>query len=289
MSGSRTTGAPAVVLRTIHVGESDLLVILLTEGEGKISARARGARKSKRRFPGGLPVGARGTAVTRASQRPPHGLTLEGFSVAVPHDGLGRDLELYAFVHYCCELADVLVSGTQADRDVFRALCAALEELCGGAFPVDGDADGSSAATPYGLVAEAGSRRPTGRALALRRYELKILAALGLLPPLYACCVCGGALAPGGRVGVSPERGGALCLDHERGARRIPSETLFLAERLLDGEPAPDDTAVEVRKSLRWFAFGLLAPHVGRPLRSLDFFRQLPRRAHAADQSDPKR
>lgn len=295
VASSSSAGVPAVVLRTVNVGESDLLVILLTEHQGKISARARGARKSKRRFPGGLPVGARGSAVTRASQRPPHGLTLEGFGVAVPHHELGRDLELYAFVHYCCELADVLVSGTQGDAGVFAALCVALGELCGGEFPdspSSGAPDLADPADPVGSGVAWSSSPPrsnaTQRALALRRYELKLLAALGLLSPLYACCVCGEPLAPGPRVGVSPDRGGALCLEHERGARRIPSETLLLAERLLEGEPAPDDVRAEVRKDLRWLSFGLIVPHLGRPLRSLEFFRQLPKTPPAAANADPK-
>src|SRR6476646_8303901 len=43
-----------VVLRTTPLRESDLLVVLLTAEHGRITAVARGARKSQRRFAGAL-------------------------------------------------------------------------------------------------------------------------------------------------------------------------------------------------------------------------------------------
>ena len=40
----------AVLLRQVDTGESDRVVTLLTEELGKVSAIARGARKSRKRF-----------------------------------------------------------------------------------------------------------------------------------------------------------------------------------------------------------------------------------------------
>lgn len=44
----------ALLLRAVDYGESDRVVTLFTRERGKVSAIARGARKSKRRFAGGL-------------------------------------------------------------------------------------------------------------------------------------------------------------------------------------------------------------------------------------------
>jgi DNA repair protein RecO (recombination protein O) len=51
---ARGSFTSAVLLKAVDYGEADRIVTLLTEAHGKISAMARGARKSKRRFAGGL-------------------------------------------------------------------------------------------------------------------------------------------------------------------------------------------------------------------------------------------
>ena len=43
-----------VVLRTWKLGEADRIVVLLTQGEGKVRAVAKGVRKTKSRFGGRL-------------------------------------------------------------------------------------------------------------------------------------------------------------------------------------------------------------------------------------------
>ena len=46
----------ALVLRTFDQGESDRVVHLYTETHGRVGAIAKGARRSKRRFPGTLEI-----------------------------------------------------------------------------------------------------------------------------------------------------------------------------------------------------------------------------------------
>jgi DNA repair protein RecO (recombination protein O) len=49
-----THESDALVLRRVEYGEADLIVTLFTRAEGRVSALARGARKSRRRFAGAL-------------------------------------------------------------------------------------------------------------------------------------------------------------------------------------------------------------------------------------------
>src|SRR5262245_36913970 len=49
-----STDLGGVVLKTTPLRESDLLVVLYTQTHGRVSAVARGARKSQRRFAGAL-------------------------------------------------------------------------------------------------------------------------------------------------------------------------------------------------------------------------------------------
>lgn len=239
---------PAVVLRTRPVRESDLVVILLSPRQGKLETIARGARKSRRRFPGGLPVGARGEA--GFSQGRGSLLTLESFAMSADHSGLGRDLTAFAYVAYMCELTDQLVEGTHPDPRAFAALCEGIE------------------------VALEGSPPP----LLLRRFELTLLDCLGLSPTFGHCCVCGSALdEDAGSVAYDAGRGGALCPRHAGGAKRVDPAILSACAALLEGAEDPlEDATVAQRKGVRDIAFEVVRRHLRRPLKSLEFFAQLP-------------
>lgn len=249
--GERT---PAVVLATRPLGEADLLVVLLTPGRGKLRAAARHARRSRKRFPGGLSGGAVGEATISVRHG---GLSrLEGFSPARDQGALGRDLTRFAYVAYLCELTDALVHEPEPDPALFSALCEAIGQTMDG----------------------------TPRAVTLRRYELRLLRALGLLPALDACAVCGDPLAAGPTIPVDDARGGTLCLVHGKGAPRRPAAPLHAARALLE---ATDDDAVAhalseveaqppaVRRGLRDLAMGWIRVHLRRPLRSREFFSKL--------------
>lgn len=255
MSVSRGRSTPAIVLRARPVGESDLVVVLLTLASGKVSAAARGARRSKKRFPGGLPPGALGVATLA----PGRGslMRLEGFQSERDHGILGRDLERFAYVAYVCELTDELVLEHEADARLFARVHGTIARLC------DGPPD----------------------PLELRRLELGLLAELGHLPALVACCVCGEPLdlEAGAVVGFDAGRGGALCPRHRGGATGVRPATLGLAARLVDGPPGPGKAALEetnrvpapVRQGVRDLVVRVLRLHLRRPLRSTEFFRRL--------------
>lgn len=253
MSGILT---PAVVLRTRTLRESDLIVVLLTPGHGKIDCIARGARRSRKRFPGGLPVGARGEAQLAEHQRSRGALVnLDDFAPSSDHAKLGRDLELFAYVAYLCELSDQLIGAAEADPTCFARLCEALEAAMDATHPA-----------------------------ILRRYELALLDGLGLLPALAQCSVCASPIdEQDDGVAFSRERGGALCLAHSRAALRIPGSVLTLATRLLDhaNTDASADAATyaevdpDTRRALRDLCRELLRPHLRTPLRSLGFFAQI--------------
>jgi DNA repair protein RecO (recombination protein O) len=60
---------PAIVLRAVNYGEADRVVTLFGRDIGRVSALARSARKSQRRFAGGLGLGAVGVAALRGRAR----------------------------------------------------------------------------------------------------------------------------------------------------------------------------------------------------------------------------
>ena len=249
MSQVRT---PAVVLQTSPLGEADLMVVLLTPDLGKVRAAAKNARNSKRRFAGGLPAGALGEAtVTR--RREGALWRLDGFRSVAEVSALGRDLTRFAYVAYLCELTDVLVVEPEPEARRFAALAEAVGETL----------------------------RNDPRPAVMRRYELRLLDSLGLLPALHGCCVCGEAGAGRDEIAFSPERGGTLCLVHGAGAARVPAQAVALAVALHDDDdPEPawqaaSEAPAPVRRALRDLVQAVVRPHLRRPLRSLEFLASL--------------
>lgn len=233
----------AIVLATRPLGEADVLAVLFTAEHGKVRCAARGAKKSKRRFAGGVGGGAVGTA----ELHPPRtGLwRLDAFTPRLDHGALGRDLSRFAFVAYLCELTDALTEEHHVEPDLFTILYEAIATTI--------------ASPPDPLV--------------LRRYELALLQQLGHLPALDHCCVCGSEIAAGDTP-FDADRGGALCLLHGRGAGTMPAEVLAAAAGLASGGEVPS-LAAPLRRRLRDLTAGQLRTHLRQPLRSVAFFAQI--------------
>ncbi|MGB1699705.1 MAG: DNA repair protein RecO, partial [Nannocystaceae bacterium] len=242
----------SIVLRTVAVRESDLVLTLLSAERGRIDAIARGARKSRRRFPGGLPVGARGEAELRRGRGRLE--NLERFEFTHDNAAIGRDLRRFGYVSYLCEITDQLVSGDGVERAIYAALDRALEGVLG----TEPDPE------------------------MLRSYELKLLDHLGLLPSLSRCCACGGVVESGASQGVAYDvpRGGVLCREHAgRAATRLDPKVLLLTQALRSssGPGVLADASVPVRRGVRDLCLQVVRQHLVRPLKSAEFFAQIAR------------
>src|SRR5277367_3083781 len=101
-------GERGVVLRTTPLRESDLLVVLYTETHGRISAVARGARKSQRRFAGALHLLVLGRY--QLGRRPRGELWgLDGADVVREWSQLAGDVFAVAHASYVAELVGALL------------------------------------------------------------------------------------------------------------------------------------------------------------------------------------
>ncbi len=249
-------GAPlvtsAILLRSVAYGESDRVVTLLGRDTGRLSAMARGARKSTRRFGGGLGLGARGEATLR---EPPHAdlLSLESFEVLDGRAGLGLDLGRTAHAGYATELCDRLCPVRQPEPEVFDWLDRFLSLL---------ETRGTSAERA-------------------RAFELGLFVRLGLGPSLAACVACRRQDLGEEVVRFDPERGGVVCgACAQRGALLFPAARRALhrlaAGPLEDADGAPLDR--DLNAACRTAMQELVAFHVPGPLKSLEFLAKLQRR-----------
>jgi DNA repair protein RecO (recombination protein O) len=241
---------PAVVVGTVDYGDSDRVVTLFSRDLGRITAMARGARKSQRRFAGG--AGLFGVGEASLSGRPgAEMLTLVGFEVARGFPALYGDVAKVAHGAYVCELVRELAAPHQPEPSLFELLVDTLAALDGG----------------------------QARAELLRVFELRLLDLVGLRPTVDRCVVCDGdgALDRDGQR-FDARKGGVVCAECEGGGFALAADA---RQALCDGQllavvdAASWHLAGPVNAACREALIGVLLGHLGRPLRSLEFIAKL--------------
>lgn len=246
-------GEPALVLRRTEYGESDLIVSLYCRSLGKVSALARSARKSRKRFGAGLGIFTLSEVSLQAKDKREL-WTLLSAAPRRSYETLAVDLGCMAQASYGTELVRELTPAEQPEPDIFDLLAALFESL---------SQDGAK----------------VGR---LRVFELRLLAHLGLAPLFSSCVSCGSQDFDAGAI-LDPSRGGVLCRNcapdaRGFGVRTLDTETItYLTSaqecpRLRDGD-ALEGSAVAV--AARQAMLSLMYWHVGKPLKSVDFIAKL--------------
>ena len=181
----------ALVVRMVDFGESDRIVHLLTPTSGRLSAIAKGARRSKRRFPGTLDLF---NLLFVQVERPRRSAMkrLEHARLQRQFDGLRTDPRRFALGCWLLEWVGRLAPEDGAGGDVAGLFQFAVEAL-------------------EAIEREA----PDGRLRTL--LQLRALAAVGLRPEFRHCVRCGtdagstGAGEPVPLVGFHVGEGGAVC------------------------------------------------------------------------------
>lgn len=192
----------ALVVRMIDFGESDRIVHLLTPTSGRLSAIAKGARRSKRRFPGTLDLF---NLLFVQVERPRRSAMkrLEHARLQRQFDGLRTDPRRFVLGCWLLEWVGRLAPEDGAGEDVaslFRFAVEALETI--------------------------EREAPDGRLRTL--LQLRALDAVGLRPEFRRCVRCGtdaGSDAAGGPVGIvgfHVGEGGAVCGRCARGETLRP-------------------------------------------------------------------
>src|SRR5207245_10820269 len=116
--------ATAIALRTVDYGESDRVVTLLTREQGKLSAFARGARASKRRFAGALEPFQR----LRIRYRDRRGdlISLAGAEIDRARPAILADFDAISRASYLTELAIEATRGRDPVAPLFALVAARI-------------------------------------------------------------------------------------------------------------------------------------------------------------------
>ena len=263
---SERGGDRVIVLRRVEYGDADLIFTLFSRERGRLSAIARSARRSKRRY--GASLGS--LAVSRAMLQRRDGAELWTWAssdLIRAADDLALDLVAMAHASYGAELCRELLAAEEPEPAVFDL----LEELL------------------------TGLRADGPRPARLRAFENRLLGLLGLAPRWISCSSCDGAPLERGAI-FDADRGGAVCrrcatTSRGPGTRPLDPEIATLLADLQEIARLADADLLEAAPE-RWTGARevmaiLLHHHIGKPLRSLEYIAKLGAGLRAADLRAP--
>ncbi len=236
--GSHLYHDTAVVLRTYKLGEADRIVVLLTEGHGKIRAVAKGVRKTKSKF----------------------GARLEPMSHVKVLMAEGRELDIVSQADSVETLAPML-----ADLDHLTAGMAVLEAA--DQMTLDREPVPHLYRMVVGALRTIAERNGP---LVVPSFYWKVLAAEGVRPELDVCVRCG---EEGPLAAFDMDQGGVLCRGCRTGAP-LSEEALEVMRMILGGR-LNDALSVEPSKvthEVAAHATRALEHHLERRLRTVAMF-----------------
>ena len=227
-----------VVLRTYKLGESDRIVVLLTQEHGKVRAVAKGVRKTHSKF------GARLEPMSHVKLLLAQGRELDIVNQAECVETLAPmmvDLDHLTNGIAVLEAADQMSMDREPVPHLYRMVVGALRTIADRSGP-----------------------------LVVPSFYWKLLAAEGVAPELDACVRCG---EGGPLVAFDMDQGGALCRACRTGAP-LSAEALELMRMILGGRlndalavpssPATHEVAAHATRSLEH--------HIERRLRTVAMF-----------------
>jgi DNA repair protein RecO (recombination protein O) len=237
----------AFVLHTYKLGETDQIVVLFTQDFGKLRVVARRSHSPRRHAASyyqplmllnAIVYGRPGQALYR----------MHSVDILQALRPLHEDFELLRCGLYMTELIDVATHEREPAPELFALFHQTLEQLLQTSDPM----------------------------LLLRRFELRLLMAIGYTPQLLYCAQCARDLEAHANT-FSPRLGGLLCLACTSTVRQtvtVSPEVLLYLRRVLAADPSvdsPTPLVATVQQELERLLHTHLTFCLGRELKSYAF------------------
>ncbi len=239
----------AIVLRSTDYSESDRILTLLTGTHGKLSAIARGAKRSRRRFVGSLDVICL-VDVVLFRNKSMELARLDAAKLVDPYGELKGDMERLGYASYMVELTDEFVPPDEPNEAMFEHLKGFLSML--------------KSVESVESVA--------------RFFEIRLLKLSGLMPHLTGC-VCCGKTGLEEKMSFITERGGIFCKDCTGQAGLELSlgtiKTLLMAVRLPREKLHVLNTGEVFKKEARKMLSECIKYHLGKVPRCMRFIEMV--------------
>jgi DNA repair protein RecO (recombination protein O) len=243
----------AFILRSVNYRESDRILTLYTREHGKLSAIARAARKSSKRFGGALlPFAVFDVSLTPSRKGSGEMFTISQASLQRANDGLGKDLTRLGVAGFLLELIREAAPEHESSEPLFRLGDEALTLL-----------SDEPMLNPRGLMLAAGMR---------------ILAQCGLAMSVGRCNACGREVPGGKSVYFDTLRGGVVCTPCGGGPILLDAETAtafaFLEQHpVLDG--ARHSISPETLAHMESVFTGFIQMHLEKELKTPAYLHQI--------------
>ncbi|VEN75024.1 DNA repair protein RecO [Candidatus Desulfarcum epimagneticum] len=246
---------PAILIRSVEYGDHDLIVTFLTRSDGKMSALAKSAKKSVKRFAGVLELFSILKIVCVTKKK--GGLSILNEAVIVdPLPGIRSDVKKTAYAGYWVELIHQWLEERVQQAAVYDLLKSALMAING----PRGTEDGISAI-----------------------FQMKFMEESGLSPVLDRCVACGKSLddMKNKKIGFSLAKGGVTCPECDPGLSADMRLSKGTVKQLLwiAGKDMRQAQRARFSPPMLKEALGMLeafAPfHLGKELKSLRFLKRI--------------
>lgn len=243
----------AVCLRRKEYSETSQLVTLFARASGKIRAIAKGSRRSKGRFGGGIELLSVGQIVWIPSKGDSSLATLSEFDLLESFRGLRRRLPNL----YCAQYAADLTAEFNEDLDPHETLYDALYQAL---------TDLEKARAPVQILV---------------CFEIALLREAGLAPQWHHCCLCTRKIPTNQRLYFSSSQGGMLCREcepHVSEKRFVDPEVIKILQNTHTLESADLQVVTEAHDILSYHQRELL----GKQTHVMKFVNPLLRQARRA-------
>jgi DNA repair protein RecO (recombination protein O) len=217
-----TVKTEALVLRSMRYGEADRILHVYTPNHGRVSAIAKGVRRTRSRFGGRLEPFFRVRLLLHEGRSELR--TVTGAETVAAHAHLREHGDALDAAARACDAVARLFETDEGHPEVFHLLANLLGAL---------DAEPERATPALGLA-----------------FRLKLLVAAGLAPQLAACATCG---ETDHLSGFSGAAGGVVCGACEAAAFPLAEESyMFLLGALANPlAEAPGASALAARQAER--------------------------------------
>jgi len=207
----RTTHkATSIILNSLDYGESDRILTFYTDDFGKLKGIAKGARRSKKRFPNALEPFSLSNIVFSRRERDTLAV-IESCDTTNHHSGIRENLDKTLIASYLLELTDKFTREGKKDVDLFNLLKNYLHII---------DTDKGNPSP--GLV---------------RFFEIRLLKISGYEPVFDRCMQCDNILNHAETYRFIPSKGGIKCTScHPDGFDSFPVSVGTLKSLLLGKE-----------------------------------------------------
>ncbi len=249
MPSAKVVETDAILVRSTDYGDSHRILTLLTSELGKTSAMARGAKRSKRRFPPGMLQPFQLLRVVLKSHQGGDLLLLVEADVVRTFPSVPGDPARYAYASYLVELVRELTPLNELDAGPLRLLLRFLTHL------------------------EEEGAKP----VLLASFVLLSLQLAGLSPSLDRCADCGKA-APRGSAGRFDVIRGIVCSDCGPAAPILRGTTREGLLSLSSGDTPLDLSDEEVGTAIE-LLIAFSHHQLGRELHSASLLRRFLERA----------